>query len=154
VLDRLHPGDRFDARRILKDKRLAAVVTGTLDAPVLTATRERIDDWNGMVALFAARAKTGEPAVFPPVRGDVVATSAAREHSGQVLTAQAGQVLLFLLTMLLAGMVLPIWSRKRRTRSSRCWPPRSRWTHCSWASSLPCSRSVSWALRSGARAMA
>ncbi|EGD60561.1 ABC-type Na+ efflux pump permease component-like protein [Novosphingobium nitrogenifigens DSM 19370] len=106
VLDRLHPGDRFDARRILKDKRLAAVVTGTLDAPVLTATRERIDDWNGMVALFAARAKTGEPAVFPPVRGDVVATSAAREHSGQVLTAQAGQVLLFLLTMLLAGMVL------------------------------------------------
>jgi hypothetical protein len=154
VLDRLHPGDRFDARRILKDKRLAAVVTGTLDAPVLTATRERIDDWNGMVALFAARAKTGEPAVFPPVRGDVVATSAAREHSGQVLTAQAGQVLLFLLTMLLAGMVLPIWSRKRRTRSSRCWPPRSRWTHCSWASSLPCWRSVSWALRSGARAMA
>jgi ABC-2 type transport system permease protein len=43
---------------------------------------------------------------LPDVRADVVVTSAAHEHSGQVITAQAGQLLLFLLTMLLAGMVL------------------------------------------------
>jgi ABC-2 type transport system permease protein len=44
--------------------------------------------------------------VLPTVGADVVATSAAHEHNGQVVTAQAGQLLLFLLTMLLAGMVL------------------------------------------------
>jgi ABC-2 type transport system permease protein len=82
------------------------VVTGTLDAPVLTAPQGRIDEWRGVIGLFAARARSGQPALLPPVRGDVVVTSAAREHNGQVVTAQAGQLLLFLLTMLLAGMVL------------------------------------------------
>ena len=35
-----------------------------------------------------------------------MATNTAQQRHGQVLTAQAGQMLLFLLTMLLAGMVL------------------------------------------------
>jgi ABC-2 type transport system permease protein len=102
----LVPGQHVDARTVLKNRRLAAVVTGTLDAPVLTATAGRVDDWRGPVALFAARARSDQPLAYPEVRADVVATSAAHEHSGQVVTAQAGQVLLFLLTMLLAGMVL------------------------------------------------
>jgi len=106
VIDHLRPGQAFDARAILKKRQLAAVVTGTLDAPVLTATQGRIDDWRGMVALFAARARSSEAVSYPDVRADVVATSAAHEHNGQVVTAQAGQLLLFLLTMLLAGMVL------------------------------------------------
>jgi ABC-2 type transport system permease protein len=106
VIDRLRPGEHFDARAILKKRQLAAVVTGTLDAPVLTATQGRIDDWRGMVALFAARARSSEAIAYPDVRADVVITSAAHEHNGQVVTAQAGQLLLFLLTMLLAGMVL------------------------------------------------
>jgi len=106
VIDRLRPGEHFDARAILKKRQLAAVVTGTLDAPVLTATQGRIDDWRGMVALFAARARSSEAIAYPDVRADVVVTSAAHEHNGQVVTAQAGQLLLFLLTMLLAGMVL------------------------------------------------
>ncbi len=106
VIDRTRPGEAFDARAVLKKRQLAAVVTGTLDAPVLTATQGRIDDWRGMIGLFAARARSGEPAVLPAVNTDVVVTSAANEHNGQVVTAQAGQLLLFLLTMLLAGMVL------------------------------------------------
>lgn len=85
---------------------LTAVVSGTLDHPVLTATPERAHLWQGMVALFAARARDDHPAPLPPVTIDEVATSAAKVKSGQVMTAQAGQVLLFLLTMLLAGMVL------------------------------------------------
>jgi ABC-2 type transport system permease protein len=106
VIDRLRPGEQFDARAVLKSRQLAAVVTGSLDAPVLTATQGRIDDWRGMIGLFAARARSGEPAALPDVHADVVVTSAAHEHNGQVVTAQAGQLLLFLLTMLLAGMVL------------------------------------------------
>jgi ABC-2 type transport system permease protein len=106
IIARTKPGEVFDARAVLKSRQLAAVVTGTLDAPVLTAPQGRIDEWRGVIGLFAARARSGEPALLPPVRGDVVVTSAAREHNGQVVTAQAGQLLLFLLTMLLAGMVL------------------------------------------------
>ena len=106
IIARTNPGETFNARAVLKSRQLAAVVTGTLDAPVLTAPQGRIDEWRGVIGLFAARARSGEPAVLPQVSTDVVVTSAAREHNGQVVTAQAGQLLLFLLTMLLAGMVL------------------------------------------------
>jgi ABC-2 type transport system permease protein len=61
--------------------------------------------WQGMVALFAARARDDHPARCPrhPRRSG---HQRGQGQSGQVMTAQAGQVLLFLLTMLLAGMVL------------------------------------------------
>ncbi len=106
VIARLAPGQRFDARAALKKRQLSAIVTGTIDAPVLTATQGRIDDWRGMIALFAARARSGQGDAYPDVAADVIATTAAHEHTGQVVTAQGGQLLLFLLTMLLAGMVL------------------------------------------------
>ncbi len=106
VIERVRPGARFDARAALKNRRLAAVVSGTLAAPVLTATKGHSDEWRGMVALFASHARSAAPAPLADVRTDVVVTSAANEHNGQVVTAQAGQLLLFLLTMLLAGMVL------------------------------------------------
>ena len=106
VIERVRPGARFDARAALKNRRLAAVVSGTLAAPVLTATKGHSDEWRGMIALFASHARSAAPAPLADVRTDVVVTSAANEHNGQVVTAQAGQLLLFLLTMLLAGMVL------------------------------------------------
>lgn len=106
VLDRLRPGERFDARAILRNGRIAAVVGGTLAAPVLTGTRERVGELRGPLALLAAQAQSGAALHYPAVAVDLLATSAARERDGRVLTAQAGQVLLFLLTMLLAGMVL------------------------------------------------
>ena len=106
VIERVRPGARFDARAALKNRRLAAVVSGTLAAPVLTATQGHSDEWRGMIALFASHARSAAPAPLADVRTDVVMTSAANEHNGQVVTAQAGQLLLFLLTMLLAGMVL------------------------------------------------
>jgi ABC-2 type transport system permease protein len=106
VIERVRPGARCDARAALKNRRLAAVVSGTLAAPVLTATKGHSDEWRGMIALFASHARSAAPAPLADVRTDVVVTSAANEHNGQVVTAQAGQLLLFLLTMLLAGMVL------------------------------------------------
>jgi ABC-2 type transport system permease protein len=62
---------------------LSAVVSGTLDHPVLTATPERAQMWQGMVGLFAARARDDHPAPLPPVTLDEVATSAAKVKSGQ-----------------------------------------------------------------------
>jgi ABC-2 type transport system permease protein len=115
VLDAPWGGRTYDARAALAGRsgssgkdtaQLAAVVSGSLAHPVLTATPERAHMWQGMIALFAARAQSVAPAALPPVIVDQVQSSAAKVQSGQVTTAQAGQVVLFLLTMLLAGMVL------------------------------------------------
>ena len=108
----LAPGERFDATAAMHGKiakagtQLAAVLSGTPAQPVLTATPGRLDEWQGMIALVAARAGSPQAAPFPKVRTEIVATSAATKSSGQIATAQAGQMLLFLLTMLLATMVL------------------------------------------------
>lgn len=112
VLARLEPGETFDARKVLASKgvkgapQLAAVITGTLDKPVLTGSSERVDQWRGQVALIASEAGAPGPRSYPAVTEDKIATTAAKEHVDLAVTAQAGQVLLFLLTMLLAGMVL------------------------------------------------
>jgi len=107
-LKRLAPGESYNARRVLDERRgnLAAIVTGTPERPVLTGTEERIAHWQGPVALVAAQALRRMPTDFPEVALEKVATSGAKERSGRMSTAQAGQTLLFLLIMLLAGMVL------------------------------------------------
>jgi len=105
---RLEPGEKFDAHAPLAEREgnLAAIVTGTPAAPELTAPTERLDWWKGPVQLVAAEALKAGPTAFPEVKTTGVATSGAKEKRGRVGTAQAGQMLLFLLTMLLAGMVL------------------------------------------------
>ena len=107
VLKRLAPAETYDALAILAKRQghLAAVLTGTPAAPLLTATPERLEWWRGPVALIASEA-AGHPRVLPPVRVRAVAASGASQQRGRLRTAQAGQLLLFLLTMLLAGMVL------------------------------------------------
>ncbi|WP_340588318.1 ABC transporter permease [Erythrobacter alti] len=108
ALERLEPGQTYDARAVLEDGKgsLAAVVTGTLDAPVLTATEGRVARWQGTVGLIAAHAADQRARTYPPVGTQIVGTSGAAETSGRLRTAQGGQVLLFLLIMLLASMVL------------------------------------------------
>jgi ABC-2 type transport system permease protein len=108
VIERLKPGVMFDANRAMHGGKgqLAAVVSGTPAEPVLTATRERVGDWEGLVATVAGRAAAADPTPFAKVRTQLVATSAAQTNAGQLNTAQFGQMLMFLLTMLLATMVL------------------------------------------------
>lgn len=84
----------------------AAVVSGTLAAPRVTAPEDQIERWKGPVGLIAATAAGSSPSTFPGVDADPVATSAAAARTDRIRTAQAGQLLLFLLMMLLAGMVL------------------------------------------------
>ena len=84
----------------------AAVVTGTVAEPRLTAPEGQIERWRGPIALIAARAGEAAPGAFPEVAVDPVATSNAAARTDRIRTAQAGQLLLFLLMMLLAGMVL------------------------------------------------
>jgi ABC-2 type transport system permease protein len=106
-LERLEPGQSFDARAVLerREGNYGGVLTGTPAAPVLTATAER-QWWAGPIALIAATAERAAPAAYPRVRTETVAASGASDARARMRTAQAGQVILFLLTMLLAGMVL------------------------------------------------
>jgi len=108
VLRRLAPGETFDAEAVLerREGNLAAVLTGTPAAPVLTATGERLQWWRGPVGMIAATAERSSPATFPTVATRQVAATGASDARARMRTAQAGQIVLFLLTMLLAGMVL------------------------------------------------
>ena len=98
----------FDAAAYMDERRgnHAAIVTGTLSAPKLVGTQRQIDRWKGPVELVAATALQASPSQFPQAGSEAVATNAAAERSGRVRTAQAAQMVLFLLTMLLGGMVL------------------------------------------------
>jgi len=84
----------------------AAILTGTLAAPQLVGTQGQVDRWSGPIELIAATANGASPTRFPTATSEVVATSAASERTNRVRTAQAAQMVLFLLTMLLGGMVL------------------------------------------------
>lgn len=108
VIERLAPGERFDAAAAMLDRRanVAAIVTGTPAAPVLTGPQSQIEGWSGAVAMVAAQASEGSLKPWPAVRLETTASSEARERKGRLRTAQAAQTLLFLLTMMLAGMVL------------------------------------------------
>ena len=101
------PGQPFDPAAALGSDRgnLAAIVTGTLEHPVLTGPAARIGEWQGRVALLAAQAQQGT-ARFPAVALAPVASSRADLNNDRRFTAQIGQAALFSLTLLLAGMVL------------------------------------------------
>ncbi|MFM5924776.1 MAG: ABC transporter permease, partial [Novosphingobium sp.] len=108
VVRRLQPGDAFDPVSAMQANKanLAAIVTGTLETPTLTGPQERIDQWQGRVGMLAATAAGNAPRTYPTVAVNPVATSNADRTRSRVVTAQIGQTVLFLLTMLLAGMVL------------------------------------------------
>ena len=108
IVERLSQGERYDPAGALEDREanVAAMLTGSLAKPELTGATGRIEQWRGPVALLAGRALQAEPPGFPEVRLTGTASSSAGQRHGQLLTAQGAQTLLFLLTMLLAGMVL------------------------------------------------
>jgi ABC-2 type transport system permease protein len=108
VLKRLEAGEKFDARAYLERKQgnVAAVITGSPFGPVLTAPEGLLNAFSGDVALIAAAALKQTPSFYPTVTPVKVASSGASQKHARLVTAQAGQTLLFLLIMLLAGMVL------------------------------------------------
>jgi ABC-2 type transport system permease protein len=108
VVKRLSPDEKVDAKVELAARKsnIAALLTGTLSHPVLTGTEGRIEQWRGPIAMLTAQALDRSPQPYPEVNLVKTASSTASERRDQLMTAQAAQTLLFLLTMLLAGMVL------------------------------------------------
>ncbi|WP_338241894.1 ABC transporter permease [Aurantiacibacter hainanensis] len=107
-LKRLSPGEDFDSAAYLENREgsLAAIVSGTPQAPELAATPGRLARWEGMISFIAAQAANPGAQSYPPVSTTIVETSGASQNSQRLRTAQGGQLLLFLLIMLLASMVL------------------------------------------------
>lgn len=109
VLRRLSDHETVDTGRELAAKKgnVAAVLSGTLEMPVLTGPEGLIRDWRGPVSMLAAEARSGKAVAYPDVALKAAATSStASERRGRLTTAQSAQTMLFLLTMMLAGMVL------------------------------------------------
>jgi ABC-2 type transport system permease protein len=108
VIRQTTPGENIDARQVLRDQQggVAALLTGTLREPVLTGSEGQIAAWQGPVALLAEQAQNGTLQSFPAVALVPTTAVAAKTRGDRMRTAQGGQTLLFLLTMLLAGMVL------------------------------------------------
>jgi len=108
VIDRLEPGTTFDARAALEKGKanVAAILTGTPQEPQLTGAPDRLAQWQGPVALMAAQAIGNTQDIYPPVALTKLSQAAPNTRGSRLLTAQGAQTLLFLLTMLLAGMVL------------------------------------------------
>lgn len=101
-------GDRertADALLADTERNFAAVLSGTLAQPELSGTEEQLERWEGEVALLVARAQ-GDAGQYPAVRLSPTDTSMAETRSVNMRTATGSITLMFLLTMLLAGMVL------------------------------------------------
>lgn len=97
-----------DPQAAMGDPRrpLNGVLRGSLEQPQLVGPKDQLERWSGPVSLVVAQARAGLGAPPAPLATREVRTSSASEVQGRVGTAQAGQFVLFLLTMLLAGMVL------------------------------------------------
>ena len=104
-------GQPPEPRALLADRdyNFAAILSGTVEQPVLTGPPAQVARISAPIKLLAAEAAGGTATVFPSITADEVRAasgSAATVRTDRIRTAQASQMLLFLLTMLLAGMVL------------------------------------------------
>ncbi len=108
VVAKVEGSEPLNPRGLLNDNQegLVAVLSGSLEKPVLTGTAGQIDGWRGEIALLSGHAASGNTLKLPKIEASVVQKSAGNAKQQQLLTAQAAQTLLFMLTMLLAGMVL------------------------------------------------
>ncbi|HEX7742990.1 MAG TPA: ABC transporter permease [Sphingobium sp.] len=107
-LPRLRQAQAGDPRALLArpDAGFIAIVSGTVDRPVLTGKASDLSWLEGDISLIASAAVAGERLPHVKVRRQFVTESFGAEAQARLLTGRAVQVLIFLLTMLLAGMVL------------------------------------------------
>ena len=99
------------AQDVLGDdaRNLGAVLTGSFAAPHLVGPREQIERWQGRVSVLLQQAgapDAGAGGAFPDIALVETQSSMADTRNARTATATGGITLLFLLTMLLAGMVL------------------------------------------------
>ena len=105
MLPEVAPDDPDIKRHLNKAKQpLTAIVSGGLDRPRLTGAENDVKRWRGRVSLLSETALSGSSPIT--VESNFVATTGSSKKRTQLATAQGGQIILVLLTMILAGMVL------------------------------------------------
>ncbi len=105
----IEPSDGIaDPKSLLSngEESYAAILSGTLDKPIFTGTEGSLLRLKGDMALLAGYANNQQVIILPQVQTEVVTSSANRLKDLRQATGQAGMVVLFMLTTLLAGMVL------------------------------------------------
>lgn len=100
------PGLDAEAMLQRREDSVIAVLSGTLERPVLTGRKSDVGRLQGDVSLLVSTARAGEALPMTRLQSHVVTDSRGAREQAQMLTGRGAQVLLFLLTMLLAGMVL------------------------------------------------
>jgi ABC-2 type transport system permease protein len=101
-----HPNSAVQQQRLLASRNppIRAVLTGGLSHPHLTAPRD--PGTVGQLKLLIANARTMESARLSDLPVTDVRVSRAALASDREVTAQIGQVVIFFLTLFLAGMVM------------------------------------------------
>lgn len=89
-----------------KGQGVIAVLSGTLERPVLTGRRGDIEQLRGDLSLLISVARADATLPETRISTRIVAESTGSDVQSRLLTGRAAQVILFMLTMLLAGMVL------------------------------------------------
>ncbi|MEP7349741.1 MAG: ABC transporter permease [Sphingorhabdus sp.] len=89
-----------------KEDNLSVVVTGSLEHPVVTGTRQAVNQEKAKIELLAGHALNPGAIKLPKINTDIVGETANNDKQLRIMTGQVGQILIFFLTMLLAGMVL------------------------------------------------
>ena len=88
------------------DSQVVAILSGSLARPMLTGKPEDLDRLQGDVSLLATAALAERTLRFVPVERQEVATSLGAQAQARLLIGRAAQVVIFFLTILLAGMIL------------------------------------------------
>ena len=104
VLNRFSGKESDIVEKLDSEKSLTAIISGTLAAPVLTGSERDVKRWQGKIALLAETALS-QPATVE-IKTNFVGQTGSSSERNQLMTAQGGQAILILLTMILAGMVL------------------------------------------------
>jgi ABC-2 type transport system permease protein len=100
--------DNKSPREYLADKKnsLVAVVSGSLEKPVITATKGEAERNDDEIAMLVSYAKGDQSTQLPKVDIEIVQKTASGAKMGQQTTGQLAQVIMYFLTVLLTGMVL------------------------------------------------
>jgi ABC-2 type transport system permease protein len=117
IIRRVGPGNVPELRRAPPDSSpqallarkgsgYIAVISGSLAHPVLTGKARDIDALESDLSLMAGLAMLGDHLPHVPVTKAPVADNASGEQQARVAVGRAAQLVIFFLTMLLAGMVL------------------------------------------------
>ncbi|WP_420144461.1 ABC transporter permease [Sphingobium sp.] len=108
-LPRLRPAPMSPAPQVQltrSDSDMVAILTGTLAHPVLTGKVEDLDKLQGDIGLLSTAALAERSLKFVTVQRHEVADSRGAQAQARLLIGRIAQVVMFFLTILLAGMIL------------------------------------------------